>query len=250
MVGPLANVQAVTDAELEELEKQIEQQEAKEKQKTEAARRNAEAAAKEKAEAKRKAEEESTRRAKAEMMKKAEEEADKIAEAERKLKDEQEKLRLEKVRNEIFNSLMAEAKSAESSKDYNLAITKYDNVLNEFPDNAEAKSNIARIQSVLENCKSIIGEWDWFNGARMVYKPDGTFVWNLFFTGGGTWECINPEENEFYMTHTNNSQWDGPIWVVENGKKLKGKEPNAFGGVYMGVLSKLKLEQDEIFKGL
>ena len=250
MVCHLTSVTAVTDAELEALEKQIEQQEAEEKQKIEEARRKAEVEAKKKTESKRKAEEESKRRAEAEVMRKAEEEAKKKAEAERKLKDEKEKLRLEKERNERLKSLMAEAKSAESSNDYNLAITKYNNVLNEFPNNAEAKSNIVQIKSVLDNCKSIIGEWDWFNGASMVYKLDGTFVWNLFISGGGTWKCINPENYEFYMTYTGNPQWDGPIWVIDNGQKLKGKEPNVFGGEYMGVRSDLKQEQIKIFKGL
>jgi len=245
-VGYMSHVYAVTDAELEALEKQIEQLETDEK-------KQAEAAVKKKAEAKRKAEqqrkanaeaeEEAKKRAEAEVMRKVEEEAKKKAEAERKLKDEKE-------RNERLKFLMTEAESAESSNDYNLAITKYNNVLNEFPNNTEAKSNIVRIKAVLDNCGSIIGEWFWFNGASMVYNPDGTFVWNLFISGGGTWKCINPGKFEFYMTHTNNSQWDGPIWVVENGQKLKGKEPNIFGGEYMGERSNFKQDQGETFKGL
>ncbi len=245
-VSYLTPVNAVTDAELEALEKQIEQLESDEG-------KQAEAEEKKKAEAKRKAEQqrkanaeavdEAKKRAEAEVMRKVEEEAKKKAEAERKLKDEKE-------RNERLKSLMTEAESAESSNDYNLAITKYNNVLNEFPNNTEAKSNIVRIKAVLDNCESIIGEWIWFNGASMVYNPDGTFVWNLFISGGGTWKCINPGKYEFYMTHTNNSQWDGPIWVVENGQKLKGKEPNIFGGKYMGERSNFKQDQGETFKGL
>ena len=115
---------------------------------------------------------------------------------------------------------MAKAEDAESSNDYELAITKYNYVLEEFPDNTEALSNIDRIKLILENCKSILGKWDWFNGAIMDYKPDGTFVWTLFISGGGSWECINPEKNEFYMTHTKNSQWNGPLWVVDDCLKL------------------------------
>jgi len=245
-VSQLSLVHAVTDEELEALEKQIEQQEAEEIKRIEAAEKK-KAEAKRKAEQQRKAnaevKEEAKKRAEAEVMRKVEEEAKKKAETERRFKDEKES-------NERLKSLITEAESAESSNDYNLAITKYNNVLNEFPNNTESKSNIVRIKSLLDNCESIVGEWIWFNGASMVYNPDGTFVWNLFITGGGTWKCINPGKYEFYMTHTNNSQWDGPIWVVDNGQKLKGKEPNIFGGEYMGERSTFKKNQGETFKGL
>ena len=84
----------------------------------------------------------------------------------------------------------------------------------------------------------------------MDYKPDGTFVWTLLISGGGSWECINPEKNEFYVTHTNNSQWDGPIWVVDKGQKLKGKDPNLFGGKFMGRRPPLTPDQKKPFQDL
>ncbi|MCH8976756.1 MAG: cell envelope integrity protein TolA [Proteobacteria bacterium] len=245
-VGHLTSVTAVTDAELEALEKQIEQQEAEEI-------KRAEAEAKRRAEAEKLAEE---KKRLVELEKQRQEEA-RLAEIERQRREKKIKKqemevaqKLEKERNDKLNSLMAKAEDAKSSNDYELAITKYNYVLEEFPDNTEALSNIDRIKLILENCKSILGKWDWFNGAIMDYKPDGTFVWTLLISGGGSWECINPEKNEFYMTHTNNSQWDGPIWVVDKGQKLKGKDPNLFGGEFMGRLPPLTPDQKKPFQDL
>jgi formylglycine-generating enzyme required for sulfatase activity len=91
-VSYIASVQAVTDAELEALEKQIEQQEAEEKKEAEAkAKRKAEEKRKAKAEAKRKAEEEVKRKAEAEAEKQAKvkrKEEERIAEMSRTLKKE------------------------------------------------------------------------------------------------------------------------------------------------------------------
>ena len=245
-VFSLTYVAAVTDAELEALGKQIEQQEAEEI-------KRAEAEAKRRAEAKKLAEE---KKRLVELEKQRQEEA-RLAEIERQRREKKIKKqemevaqKLEKERNDKLNSLMAKAEDAKSSNDYELAITKYNYVLGEFPDNTEALSNIDRIKLILENCKSILGKWDWFNGAIMDYKPDGTFVWTLSISGGGSWECINPEKNEFYMTHTNNSQWDGPIWVVDKGQKLKGKDPNLFGGEFMGRRPPLTPDQKKPFQDL
>ncbi|MGR3317358.1 MAG: hypothetical protein ACUZ8O_02600 [Candidatus Anammoxibacter sp.] len=245
-VFSLTYVAAVTDVELEALEKQIEQLEAEEI-------KRAEAEAKRRAEAKKLAEE---KKRLVELEKQRQEEA-RLAEIERQRREKKIKKqemevaqKLEKERNDKLNSLMAKAEDAKSSNDYELAITKYNYVLEEFPDNTEALSNIDRIKLILENCKSILGKWDWFNGAIMDYKPDGTFVWTLLISGGGSWECINPEKNEFYMTHTNNSQWDGPIWVVDKGQKLKGKDPNLFGGEFMGRRPPLTPDQKKPFQNL
>lgn len=249
----LTSVQAVTDTELEALEKQIEQQEADERRKVEAAEeRKAEAEAKRKEEQKRKVE----RTVEAEEKRKADEEAKRkaeearLAEIEQQRQEEENKKKVEEAKQEKLQALMEEAKSAESSNDYELAITKYNNILSEDSNNFEAKSNIERIKSILDNCKSIIGEWNWFNGASMIYREDGTFVWHLLISGGGTWKCINPENYEFYMTFSGSPQWDGPIWVIENEQKLR-REKNTWKGTDIyGVRPNLKLEQKETFKGL
>lgn len=249
-VSSLTYVAAVTDAELEALEKQIEQLESDEKRQAEA-KKKAEARAKSKARVDKQLAEEQKHKANAEAENK------RLAELEMQRQEEKIKKqameaaqKLEKERNDKLNSLIAKAEDAESSNDYELAITKYNYVLEEFPDNTEAVSNIDRIKLILENCKSILGKWDWFNGAIMDYKPDGTFVWTLLISGGGSWECINPEKNEFYMTHTNNSQWDGPIWVVDKGQKLKGKDHNVFGGEFMGHRPPLTPDQKRPFQDL
>ena len=90
-VGYLTSVTAVTDAELEALEKQIEQQEVEEKQKVEAeAKRKAEQNQKAEAEAKRKVDEE--------LKRKIEVEAKKLAEEKRKLEAEKKRLAEEEAK--------------------------------------------------------------------------------------------------------------------------------------------------------
>ena len=100
-IGYVNHVGAVTDAELEALEKQIEQQEAEEKKKVEIeANRKAEEKRNTEAEAKRKANEEVKRKAEAEAVKQAEEKRIKetvekrLAELEQKKKKEAERKRL------------------------------------------------------------------------------------------------------------------------------------------------------------
>jgi len=108
-VGYLTSVQAVTDAELEALEKQIEQQEAEEKKQVEDVKKKAEAKQKMEAEIIRKAEQK--RNIEAEINRKVEERL-KTAE---KLKDEEEaksKAEEERLKKEAKEKARAEAEQA------------------------------------------------------------------------------------------------------------------------------------------
>ena len=105
-VGYLTSVTAVTDAELEALEKQIEQQEAEEKQQAEE---------KIKAEAKRKAEQK--RKTEAEAKRKAEAEAEKKRLAEMKAKRKAEEERLEEIERKRKEQRLAEEKAEAMARD-------------------------------------------------------------------------------------------------------------------------------------
>jgi len=151
-------VMAVTDAELEALEQQIEQQEAEKKQKAEEeAKRKAEAKHKAEAEAKRKAEEERQREAEEkrraelekqrlqEEKKKAEEA--RLAELERQRQEEVKK-KAEEEKKQKYNLLIAEAKQAIIDKDKELAISKYNEALTLAPDDSVAISGIKEAEKL------------------------------------------------------------------------------------------------------
>ena len=123
MVGQPTPVHAVTNAELEALEKQIEQLESDEK-------KQVEAAAKRKAEVEKQRLEE-TRRITEE--KRMAEEA-RQAELERQRQDEESKKRAEEEKKEKYNLLITEAEQAVRYKDKNLAISNYEKALVLYPE--------------------------------------------------------------------------------------------------------------------
>jgi chemotaxis protein histidine kinase CheA len=187
VVGHLTTVAAVTDAELEALEKQIEQLESEEK-------RQAEAAENKKAEGKRKAEQK--RKAEAEMEKKrlAEQkriEEARLAELERQRKEKEAKKRAEEERKEKYNLLIAEAKQAINDKDKELAISKYNEALTITPGDPVANSGIKEAEKLKHKvCYEVLGAWQ-YPQAVMDIKEDGTFA----ATGiaDSTWKCTDPK---------------------------------------------------------
>jgi len=131
-VGYLSPVQAVTDAELEALEKQIEQQEVEEKKQAEAKeRKRAEAETKRKAEEKRKAEAEVEQKRLEEEKNKLEQEKRNLEEArqaelDRKRQEEEQKKLVEQKRIEEEKRKEEEAKKRaeeEKKKKYNLLLS-------------------------------------------------------------------------------------------------------------------------------
>jgi len=187
MVGYLTPLQAVTDAEIEALEKQIEQLESEEK-------RQAEAAENKKAEGKRKAEQK--RKAEAEMEKKrlAEQkriEEARLAELERQRQEEEAKKRAEEEKKKKYNLLIAEAKQAINDKDKELAISKYNEALTITPGDPVANSGIKEAEKLKHKvCYEVLGAWQ-YPQAVMDIKEDGTFA----ATGiaDSTWKCTDPK---------------------------------------------------------
>ena len=221
MVGYLTPLQAVTDAEIEALEKQIEQLESEEK-------RQAEAAENKKAEGKRKAEQK--RKAEAEMEKKrlAEQkriEEARLAELERQRQEEEAKKRAEEEKKKKYNLLIAEAKQAINDKDKELAISKYNEALTITPGDPVANSGIKEAENLLEKgCYKIVGAWRGSGGNWLVtydttinFNIDGTFKENGELSSGeglsfkGIWKCLNPDKGEYTKQYSGDNPTDFPM---------------------------------------
>jgi len=207
-VFSLTYVAAVTDAELEALEKQIEQQEVEEKQKAEAnAKRRAEAALKSKIEQKRKAEAEAIRKADEEAKRKAATEAEKNRLAEinrRKIEDDVKRKEKEqqRIKEEKYNkhNKLAEAYMAEDK--FKLAIKEYELLLEFFPEDAQTVEKLKEAQGLKNVCHEIVGEWIVQpNGRTWVINEDNTAYGSwLIFNAHGFWECLSAREREFRTT--------------------------------------------------
>jgi chemotaxis protein histidine kinase CheA len=191
-VGYFTQVQAVTDAELEALEKQIEQQEAEEKQ-------QAETEAKRKADEKRKAEAEAEKKRFVELEKQRQEEKRK-KEAEKKRLTELEQQRLEQEARkkaeeekiEKYNSLIDKANQAMINKDKVLAISIYNKVLANYPDDAVAMSGIKEAEKFKHKvCYDVLGQWLYRGELSVDIKEGG--IYDTPSVGQGSWKCTYPE---------------------------------------------------------
>jgi len=187
-VSYLSYVHAVTDAELEALEKQIEQLEAEEK-------KQAEAEAKRKVEQKRKAEAEAKRKAEAEAKKQAEEK--RLAKEETKRKEEEVKKRAEEEKKEKYKLLIAEAGQAISNKDKELAISKYNEALTLTPGDPVANSGIKEAEKLKHKvCYEVLGVWHWKGEGglgEVTLNEDGIAIGPIY---NGTWECSDPKNRK------------------------------------------------------
>ena len=201
-VGYLSPVQAVTDAELEALEKQIEQQEMEEKKQAEAeAKRKVEQKRKAKAEAKRKAEAEAEKQANEKRKQEAEEK--RLAEEETKRKEEEAKKRAEEEKKEKYNLLITEAKQAINDKDKELAISKYNEALTLTPGDPVANSGIKEAEKLKHKvCYEVLGVWNWKGDeglGRITLIEDGTALGPIY---DGTWKCSDPENRKIEISFT------------------------------------------------
>ena len=191
MAGYLNPVTAVTDAELEALEKQIEQQEAEEKKK-------AEAEAKRKVEQKRKAEAEVEKKRLVELEKQRQEEQRRLTELERKRQEEEAKKRAEEEKKEKYTLLIAEAEQAVRNKDKELAISKYNEVLVIAPNNPVANSGLKEAEKLMDKvCYAFFGKWVWEKSKEtMEILENGTIITSSLL-GDKTfnWTCI-PENRQ------------------------------------------------------
>lgn len=195
----LSSAQAVTDAELEALEKQIEQQEADEIEQVEAKEKmKAEAEAKRKAEQKRKAEDEAEKKRLVELENQRQEEQKRLAKLESKRQEEEAKKRAEEEK-EKYNLLLTEAKQAVSNKDKELAINIYNEALILFPGDTVANLGIKEAEKLMDKiCYAFLGKWVWADGFKdkMEILENGTIITSSPL-GDKTfhWTCI-PENRQ------------------------------------------------------
>ena len=215
--GHLTQVHAVTDAELEALEKQIEQLETDEKKEAEAAeKKKAEAAAKRIKDQKRKANAEAEKKRLAELEKQRIEE-------EKRLTKESEK-REEEVKKKKYIMIITEAEQAVTNKDKEVAISKYKEALALFPDDTKAELGIRTAEKLMDkSCYNVLGEWVDF-GNRMFVKTDGTVEMKNVLLGEITakWKCLDSETQSylFYDYSCGGLCPDLKAQIIDNGACL------------------------------
>jgi len=232
-VGYLSSAQAVSDAELEALEKQIEQLETDEK-------KQADAAEKKKAESEKQRLEETRRIAEE---KRLAEEA-RQAELERQRKEEEAKKRAEEEKKEKYNLFIAEAKQALNSWDKELAINKYSEALKLKPGNRIAIDGINKAEKLIleKGCYDVVGTWESdpsFIQYQDIFKADGTAIsthTNVRTQAkkkyDGIWECLDAEKRIFL--YKDNEHIDSK-YQIKDGKlcdlgisKICSKRKNRF----------------------
>jgi hypothetical protein len=215
MVAHLSSVTAVTDAELEALEKQIEQLESKEKKQLEAAeKKKAVAAAKRKEEIKRKAEAEAKRKA----------EELRLTELERQRQEKEAKERADEEKKQKYDALIAYAQQAFANKDKTQAIARYNEALALLPDDVTALSGIQQAQKLMDPfCYQLIGTWKEHTSKDITkfYENGIVSFKSTIVAYEHTWEC-HPDRREISMNYLNN---DNPEYItsfklLDDNKKL------------------------------
>ena len=188
--GHLTSVTAVTDAELEVLEKQIEQLEAEEKQ-----RADTEAKADEAVRMKKQAE--SKARADAEAKRKAEEVEQVKLEKQKQEAEAKAKEKAEEEEKSKYNALIAEAEKAFNDKDKTQAIQKYNEALALFPGDVVATRGLVDAEGLKHKlCYEVLGKWIWdkaFGKDYIILYDGGSLDYQTSIKGSGNWECTSPE---------------------------------------------------------
>ena len=200
-IGYLSPTQAVTDAELDTLEKQIEQQEVEEKQ-------QAEAEAKLKANEKRKAKAEAEKKRLVELEKKQQEEEAKRLAKEKIQADEEEK-------KTQYDKLIRVAQVAIGEKDKELAINKFNEALLIYPDGETALTGLKEAKDLLDKwCYKMVGKWRCGNFiTRTFYEDKTVFMKTLLKKWTVPWICESSNgEIKAHFSIENNLQ----IYTLSN----------------------------------
>jgi flagellar biosynthesis GTPase FlhF len=206
----LTPVHAVTDAELEALEKQLEQQELNQR---EAERQTAEDSRR-KAEAKKIKEQQvqlEKERRKLEKEKKRIEETRK-AELERKREEKVANKKAEQEKTDEYNSLISEAEQAINKKDKELAISKYTEALVIVPADTVVITGLKKAEKLMNKfCYELIGTWKEPSGDITKFYENG--IVKFIFAFGEyehPWECF-PEKRQVKMNYLNNNN---PVYIT------------------------------------
>lgn len=224
-VGCLIPVHAVTDAELEALEKQLEQLESEKlKQVDEEAKQKAEAEAKQRAEQKRKNEAEAKRQA--EEQKRIAEDERLRTEQEARAQAEAEKQKKEEEKRAQFSQYMKNGDSAVDNKEYAEALSEYAQALVLFPDDSTALSSQSRARELKDACAALVGEWDWSFDIFVTINADGNMQSRALIPNHGTWECMDPLQRKFTL------RWVVGGWVENVTMSTDGNTLDIINNIY------------------
>lgn len=203
----LTSVFAVTDAELEALEKQLKQQESEEVKQAEAKRR-AELENQRLREVQKRLDED--KRQLVEERRKLEEA--RLAELERKRQEVEARKKAEVKKNEKYNFLIREAEHAIGNKDKELAISKYNEALALVPEDGVAISGLKKARKLKDKfCYQLIGTWkeSITNDITKFYENGTVTFKSSIVSYEHSWEC-RPERREISMNYLNNNN---PIYI-------------------------------------
>jgi tetratricopeptide (TPR) repeat protein len=235
LLGFILPVYAVTDAELEALEKQLEQQEIEAKEQAKAESKNkAEEEAKRKAAQKRKLEVEAKRKHQDELDRLAEEEAKieaekaKLAEMERLRQEEEEKKKAEKINREQFSQHMKNAESAMNDKKYDEALESYSKAIEIFSNDVNAIAGQSSARELKDACAAIVGEWDWAFDIFVIISADGNLQAKALISNHGKWECTDPLQRKFTLRWVVGG-WVDTITLSPDGNFIEGVNNLGFG---------------------
>ncbi len=241
-ISSLIDVAAVTDAELEALEKQIEQQEAEDKQRT-----DAEAKAKEAARIKKQAE--ARARIDAEAKRKAEEVEQVKLEKQKQEAEAKAKETAEEDKKSKYKSLIAEAEQAFNDKDKAQAIKKYNEALALFPGDVVATRGLVNTENLKHKlCYDVLGKWIWdkaFGKDYIILYDGGSLDYQTSIKGSGNWECTSPETRTIKLRVSAagfSNEWLSTY--SEDGSCLLGPETWGDRGCYYRPDSGAKSEND------
>ncbi|MCG8323989.1 MAG: hypothetical protein MI673_00610 [Thiotrichales bacterium] len=196
---------AVTDAEIEALEKQLQLQEEELKQKQEElSRKKLEKEQRARSEAERKAKEAQVReqelqqQAEQERMRKEEEQRRLQAEEQRRI-DETRRAEEERQRQEEA-ARIAEEERIRQEVERRLAEED-----KKRQEKAEAEKKRLAIEAINNLCSQIVGTWKWndINGTVSRFYQDGKIVSINLTQSHGTWECVDAQNRAFIYTAWN-----------------------------------------------
>ncbi len=232
LFGFMTHVQAVTDAELEALEQQLEQQEEEAKRKAEEIRKT-ELKKKRQLELELKKKEEERQRQEIEAQKIREQEKQQTLANERKRLEEEQKKKADKEKDDQFNKYIRLAESHMANDEFEKAIAEYDKALVIFPNETKATMGINEARKFLQACNDIVGKWFLEpNGITWLVHQDKTVfgTW-LIFSSNGFWECVNARKREVVVS------WPDCgvclteyLYLSEDGKTMRSSRGTATHG--------------------
>lgn len=201
-----SSVTAVTDAELEALEKQLEQQEMEAKVQADTETKNkASAEAKRKADHKRKLEAEARRKQQEELKRIADEKAKiemekaRLIEIERQRQEDEDKKKADQAKREQFSQHMKNAESAMNDKKYSEALQNYTQAVEISLGDSDALAGQTRAQELKDACAALVGEWDWSFDIFVTINVDGKMTSRALIPNHGSWECTDPLQGKFTL---------------------------------------------------